>query len=146
MKVRKSLVLSFFLVIWVGIQFIRPVRNQSLKKSEAGMDRLYVITDSINQLLQNACYDCHSNHTNYPWYSEIQPVGWILNHHIVKGKSELNFDSIANYSERRRKSKMKASANQIRENQMPIRSYTWLHREARLTETQKQLLIKWFTK
>lgn len=133
-------------MILFGIQFIRPAHNASLKKSDRGLSSLYEVPDSISFLLEVACNDCHSNNTHYPWYSELEPFGWILDHHIRKGKAELNFDEIADYSARKRKSKFKAAANQVRDGLMPIPSYTWMHKDARLTNAQKQMLINWFTK
>jgi hypothetical protein len=100
----------------------------------------------VRYLLEVACYDCHSDNTRYPWYSEIEPVGWILARHVRKGKAELNFDDMANYSARKRKSKFKAIVNQVRDGLMPIQSYTWMHKDARLTDAQKQILINWFSK
>ena len=130
----------------IGIQFIQPARNYNRVKSDSDLGRLYEIPDTVSSILKKACYDCHSNNTRYPWYSAVQPLGWILDHHIRKGKEDLNFDEFAIYSERMRRNKLKAVANQIRDSEMPIKSYTWIHSDARLNENEKQILINWFTK
>ena len=95
------------------------------------------------QLADAACYDCHSNNTTYPWYSNIQPMGWLLANHIKEGKAELNFNEFGSYSERRQQSKLKSIAGQVKENEMPLASYTMLHKNARLTKHQKALIIDW---
>ena len=146
MKIRKSYIVSVLLILLIGIQFIRPARNYSGAISENSLGRLYEIPDTVSWVLQKACFDCHSNNTRYPWYSNVQPFGWMLANHIRKGKTDLNFDEFGTYSARKQKNKLKAVVNQIRDDNMPLRSYTWMHKDARLSEEEKQLLINWFTK
>lgn len=146
MVIRRTTILLTILILVIGIQFIQPVHNYSKVKSNSALDRLYEIPDSINHLLKIACNDCHSNNTRYPWYSTLQPLGWMVDHHIRKGKENLNFDEFANFSERTRRNKLKAIVNQIRDGEMPLKSYTWMHLDAQLSESEKQMLINWFTK
>lgn len=146
MKIRKTYIASTVFILLITIQFLQPARNYTEETSNNGLGTLYEIPDTISQLLLDACFDCHSNKTQYPWYSHIQPFGWILANHIRKGKEDLNFDEFATYSSRKQKNKMKSIVNQIRDNKMPLRSYTWMHKDARLSEEEKKLLINWFTK
>ena len=97
-------------------------------------------------LLVASCYDCHSNTTYYPWYANLQPVGWILNRHIQKGKIELNFSDFGSYSSRRQQSKLKSIASQVNDNTMPLPSYTWLHKKAKLSKEAKALISNWAMK
>jgi hypothetical protein len=131
------------LVLLTGIQFIRPARNNSEQVAAAGFVRSFGVPDSVNRILQSSCYDCHSNHTRYPWYSSIQPFGWLLARHIKRGKSELNFSEFAGYSLRRQMSKFKAITNQVEDNEMPLKSYKVLHKKARLSSDEKRLIIGW---
>lgn len=118
MKLRKRIGWAV-LVLLVSIQFIRPARNNSGQVAGAGFVRSFGVPDSVNRILRSSCYDCHSNYTRYPWYSHIQPSGWILARHIRRGKSELNFSEFATYPLRRQISKFKAIASQVDENEMP---------------------------
>ena len=63
----------------------------------ASIDKLYPVPDSVLHILKVACYDCHSNNTNYPWYSSLQPFALFINKHITEGKKELNFDEFGNF-------------------------------------------------
>jgi hypothetical protein len=94
-------------------------------------------------LLKTSCYDCHSNHTNYPWYSKITPVNWWLNHHIEEGKRELNFSTIATGSFKRKARKLKETAELVEKHEMPMDSYLWIHSEAKLDEAQRRMIIDW---
>src|ERR1039458_4586103 len=71
-------VLIGLLVVLVIIQFIHPEKNINTTVSALDMNVMYPIPDSVNRVLKNACYDCHSNNTRYPWYNNIQPVAWWL--------------------------------------------------------------------
>lgn len=141
---RKSKIISWaVLLLFVAIQFIRPKRNNSEKVAGSAFVKLYAVPDSVNSILQSACYDCHSNHTRYPWYSDVQPFGWMLSRHIIRGKSKLNFSEFNNYSQRRQISKLKEITNQVEDNEMPLKSYKLLHKSARLSVAKKKLIISW---
>jgi len=94
-------------------------------------------------LLQTACYDCHSNHTKYPWYAEVNPVGLWLNSHIKDGKEELNFSEFATYTAKRKAHKLGKISETVEKHDMPLNSYLWIHTEARLTDAQRHMIIQW---
>ena len=127
------------------MQFIRPEHNNKTTQS-LDITKAYTVPTNIQAILKNSCYDCHSNSTRYPWYTYIQPLGWWMASHIREGKSELNFDEFGDYSPRRQKSKIKAIAESIKDETMPLPSYTLVHRSAKLSENDKKLLIQWLEK
>lgn len=134
------------LIVFVGIQFMPTTRNQNNEVLETDFSETFSVPNNIQNLLKNSCYDCHSNNTNYPWYHKIQPVNWFLEYHIKEGKKELNFSEFGGYSKRRQKSKLKSIKSQIEKNSMPLSSYTFIHRNAKLSEKDKKLLITWMAK
>lgn len=131
------------LVVLTGIQFIQPARNENGQALPSDISRIILIPSNVQLILQTACYDCHSNHTNYPWYTYVQPIGWMLNNHIKDGKKELNFSEFGSYSRRRQLSKLKSIVSQVKGDEMPLASYAMLHRKARLTKEQKALITDW---
>ncbi len=139
--IRKILV--GLLVALVVIQLIRPARNNGAAQTSTDITHVTTVPDSTMQLLQAACYDCHSNHTKYPWYSNINPVGMWLNDHINAGKGELNFSEFATYTAKRKAHKLDAIAKTVKEHDMPLSSYLWIHTEARLTDAQRENIIRW---
>ena len=94
-------------------------------------------------MLKISCYDCHSNNTHYPWYSFMQPGAWSMASHIKEGKADLNFSEFGAYSSRRQQSKLQAIINSINDNTMPLSSYIILHKNAKLSEENKALLLDW---
>ena len=106
----------------------------------AGADQIIV---DVLLVLKTACYDCHSNNTVYPWYNTIQPIAWWLNRHVVEGKQHLDFSDIGNYTAKKAKHKLDEVAEVLEKDEMPLFSYTIIHRNAKLNDAQKQLLINW---
>lgn len=133
------------LVAFVGIQFIPTNRNQSNEVLSSDISLTYNVSENIQSILKASCYDCHSNNTDYPWYNKVQPVSWLLESHIKQGKAKLNFSEFGSYSSRIQKNKLKFIASQIENEKMPIASYTLIHRNAKISENEKLLLINWIT-
>jgi hypothetical protein len=140
---RVKKILLGLLIIVVIIQFIQPARNKNGQVFPTDISKIVSMPENVQTVLKTACYDCHSNNTQYPWYINIQPVGWMLARHIKEGKEELNFSEFGSYSTRRRVSKLKSIENSIKDGTMPIPSYTIIHKNAMLTKEEKERIIDW---
>ena len=136
-------ILIALLAVFILIQLFRPEKNQSVAETPNDIFAHYQATESTKQLVQTACYDCHSNNTVYPWYAEIQPVAWWLADHVNEGKSELNFSEFASYKPKKADQKMEEFVEMIKEGEMPLKSYTLIHGDARLSDVQRAELSKW---
>ena len=133
------------LILFIAIQFVRPAQNKRERVLSNDMTKIYSVPDNVQAVFRAACYDCHSNNTRYPWYSNIQPGGWLLANHIKNGRSALNFSEFGSYSQRKQTSKLKAIVNSLNDGTMPLKSYSLIHRDARLTNDEKTLIINWAT-
>lgn len=130
--------------VFLVIQLIPVERNISRVPAGQSFERTQKVPANVAAILKVSCYDCHSNNTRYPWYSELQPGAWFMARHITKGKEELNFDEFNNYSKRRKKAKIKSIISQIEKDQMPLKSYLLLHHDADLTPEQQKVLMQFF--
>jgi hypothetical protein len=144
MTIKKKIILGLAVVL-IAIQFFQPLRNQSDEVTASHIERVYNVPQNVKAILTQSCYDCHSNNTRYPWYSRIQPGAWYMARHIKKGKEELNFSEFGDYSIRRQRNKFRAIAGQVKDGEMPLSSYTLIHRNAVLSPEDKQVLIAWFS-
>ncbi|MCB0837831.1 MAG: heme-binding domain-containing protein [Bacteroidetes bacterium] len=137
-------ILIGLLAILVIIQFIRPTKNNS-NDTTYDVTTRYEVPEEVASILKVACNDCHSNNTVYPWYSNLQPVGWILNNHVVDGKRHLNFSEFTKLRVAIQNHKFEEVVETVEEKEMPLESYTsfGLHPEANLSDDQRQVLIKW---
>ncbi len=145
MKPIKKIILVL-VIVFVAIQFIQPVHNRSGQVLPTNFIKVYAIPTNLQIILQNACYDCHSNNTNYPWYSNIQPIAWMMTRHIDNGKEKLNFSEFGSNSIRKQISKMKEITNQFKDVEMPLSSYKMMHSKANLTKEEKALIMDWMNK
>lgn len=137
-------ILLSFLILVLALQII-PVRK---KGSPVALEKRFVtqfkVPANVNRILEKSCYDCHSNQTNYPWYGTVQPIAMLLQNHITEGKQKLNFDELPEYGKRRLRSKFREIVKQIEQDKMPLNSYLWLHADARLSASDKKVLIQYF--
>jgi len=140
----KTKILIALAVVLVVIQFFRPEKNLSDDNRNHVTNR-YAMSDSVKTILAVACNDCHSNRTEYPWYSNIQPVAWWLNHHIQDGKRHLNFSDFTASKIARENHKFEETIEVLEEGEMPLPSYTWLglHSQANLSDAERNTLIRW---
>ena len=134
-----------FAIIFVAIQFMRPVPNRADGPDLRDITAIHPTPPAVKALLQNACYDCHSNTTRYPWYAQIQPVSWWMARHIKDGKQRLNFSTFFDYPPKKADRKLEAAADEIAEGEMPPSYYRLAHPDARLTPEQVKLLSDWIT-
>ncbi len=126
------------------IQVIPVERNVSTVPPGQSFEKTEKVPANVAAILKVSCYDCHSNNTRYPWYSELQPGAYFMAQHIKEGKEELNFDEFNNYSKRRKKAKIKSIISQIEKEEMPLKSYLLLHPDAGLTPNKKKVLLQFF--
>ncbi len=131
------------LLALIVIQFIRPAKNKAESISNNDISKLYPVPEDVQTILKTSCYDCHSNNTVYPWYAEIQPVAWWLANHIKDGKKEINFSEFASYRIGRQYRKLDDVNKQIKEGEMPLDFYLWIHKYAKLNEQQKLTIANW---
>ncbi len=139
----KKKILIGLLVVLIGIQFFRPGKNQSPEIQSNAIAKVHPVPQEVADILKVACNDCHSNNTVYPWYNNIQPVAWWLNNHVNEGKQELNFDEFATYPPKKAHRKMDELIEQVKEGEMPLSSYTWVHTNAKLSDAQRATLTQW---
>jgi hypothetical protein len=133
------------LVALIVIQFFPITLNESDTVPQSDFLLVNNTQENISALLQESCYDCHSNNTEYPWYNKVQPAAWYLEDHIQEGKDELNFNEWAEYSDRRKNSKLRSIISQIEEDKMPLDSYTLIHKDAILSDEDKRVIIDYMT-
>ena len=142
MRLYKKILLAI-LIVFIAIQFMQPAHNKSGMVLPADITKTLNVPDKVLDIFKNSCYDCHSNNTRYPWYVNIQPMGWMMARHIRNGKENLNFSEFATYSKRKQANKLRAIETSIKDGSMPISSYTIMHTDARLSKEDTTVIIKW---
>jgi len=132
------------LMLLLVLQFFQI--NKTNPEIKPGEDFLVInkTEASTAKLLKDACYDCHSHETKYPWYTNVVPLSWWIKKHIVKGREELNFSTWATYTAKKADHKLEESIEMLEEKKMPLKSYVIAHSEAKLSADQIKQLSDYF--
>ena len=131
------------LIALLVIQFSHPKKNIHEGDQPNAISKKFQVSADVKIILDKACMDCHSNNTRYPWYNNIQPVAWWLNDHVIDGKKELNFDEYITRRPRFQYRRMEQTIDLVKKKEMPLDSYTWVHKDAILSDDEKTKLYDW---
>lgn len=145
MKKALKVVCLILIAGFVVIQFFRIDKSSLPVVQAETIGSTIAVSPDISQILVRSCNNCHSNATDYPWYSNLQPVGWYLKNHIDDGRRKLNFDIFNTYSAKKKVKKLEEICEQVETKEMPLPSYLWLHGESVLSDSDARALCEWAT-
>ncbi len=137
MKSKTSIILLSIIILIIVIQFI-PV-----KKDNPPAFSDFEGPENIKAILKRSCYDCHSNLTRWPWYSQIAPISWLISDDVHEGREHLNFSKWDSYSSKKQANKIEEIWEHVEKGEMPIKAYLYLHSKARLSAADKEALKNW---
>jgi len=140
---KRRIYLVFVVAVLILIQFIRPDKNLGEPDPETDFISVLQVPDTMATAFLNSCYDCHSNNTNYPWYSNLAPFSWWLNRHIEEGKAHLTFSSWGILDKAQKITQLDQICEEITYRTMPLDSYLWIHRSSKLSEQDIQAICEW---
>jgi hypothetical protein len=145
MKVRRILKWLAVLVICllVGIQFIRPVKSNPQITESRTINAFQNVTPEVNAIFDRSCADCHSNKTSWPWYTNVAPTSWFTINHVNEGRRHLNFSDWARLNQRERNSQLNKICDEVKSGDMPLSSYTLIHRNAKLSPGDVGTICNW---
>lgn len=138
-------ILFVILLILVAIQFITIDKTNPPVDDSKDFITLTNPPNDLGTVIKSACYDCHSHHTKYPWYSNVAPASWLIKEHINNGRNHLNFSVWTDYKEDKKNHKIEECIDMIKSGEMPMEGYVFFHEEAEINHEQKMQLINWLT-
>lgn len=133
-----KLALIIVFIVVVLMQFFSPEKVEYLN------DNTYEIKapKNVQAIFEKACYDCHSNKIDYPWYSYIAPFSWVVTNHTKEGVRALNFSQWERYSSSEKSEKLKAIYRTVYSS-MPLQSYALVHKDANITKKEREQIRDW---
>jgi hypothetical protein len=140
---RLRYILGGFTLLLIAIQFVPNELPPVTKENTGDIIKSGLVSQDVALLLKTSCYSCHSNETEYPWYSYVAPSSWLVVRDVRKGREELNFSNWSDYDMRRMLSKLEDIGTEVGEGNMPMPIYTLIHSSAKLTDEQRQLIVLW---
>jgi Haem-binding domain len=138
-------VLIVIVIILIGIQYFTIDKTNPPADMKKDFITLTNPSGKIGNMIKSSCYDCHSHHTKYPWYSNVAPVSWLLKSHIDDARKHVNFSTWGDYNSKKQDHNLEECIEYVKNGEMPMKGYVMLHEEAEITHEQKMLLISWFT-
>jgi hypothetical protein len=137
-------ILLLLLGLFVFAQVLRPDRKNPPYEPAHAFDAVLKPSVEIQTLIRDACSDCHTRETRWPWYSHVSPVSWLVAGHVKEGREHLDFSIFGALSRDDQRKMLHECAEEVEEAHMPLPVYTWLHSRARLSTEQRQRLAAWF--
>ena len=125
------------IALLAGIQLI-PVDRDNPPVT-AGFDG----PPEVEAVLKTACYNCHSNETDWPWYAYVAPMKFAVADHVEEGRGEFNLSEWGSFTQEFKDHLRHEMWEEVEEGKMPLPNYVWLHPEAVLSREQKETLRQW---
>jgi Haem-binding domain len=130
-------------LLLAAVQFVGPARSNPVIDPTRALTASTDVPDHVARVFDRACRDCHSNQTRWPWYSHLAPVSWFVIDHVNHGRSHFNYSDWTRYPPDEAARLLQQSCKLVKEQSMPLRSYTMMHRDARLSPTDVEALCAW---
>lgn len=101
------------------------------------------VPEPVKAVLRRACMDCHTDRTQVPWYGRVAPVSWMLARDVEKGRRAMNLSRWGDVQPAMRMALAAIACEDVRSGRMPPPAYVMMHREARPTPRDIEVLCKW---
>ena len=141
-KILKIIIIVFAALI-ILIQLYKPERFTTAEVTDNHITKKLNVTPDVEKILKRSCYDCHSNHTSWPWYSNIAPMSWLVIDDVSRGRGKMNFSEWGKLSASKQEIKLDKICEEVTEGEMPLKPYLLIHKDAELSQADKDLLCNW---
>jgi hypothetical protein len=136
-------ILGGFALILLIIQVVPTELPPTSTNNEGDLLKSGLVSQDVAMLLKTSCYSCHSNETEYPWYSHVAPASWLVARDVREGREELNFSTWNEYEPSKMLSKLDDISAEVGEGRMPMKIYTLIHTNANLDAAQRERIVAW---
>ncbi len=140
---RRFKVIGLIVLVIATAQLIRPDRHNPPVDSQQTFQARMHPDPQVAQVMERSCSDCHSNRTAWPWYSGVAPFSWVVADDVREGRAHLNFSQWGKYDPKKSADLLKDICEMVRRGDMPLWSYTLLHKGTRLTPAQRAAVCGW---
>lgn len=147
MKARLLKVIKWVVIVLACLfliaQFKRPAKTNPVSDPSAALEAHVQLDPKVGAILNRSCYDCHSNKTRWPWYSNVAPVSWFVIDHVNEGRRDMNFSEWGMQSPQDQRGQLNQICKLVNSGVMPLSSYTPMHADAKLSEEDKKTICDW---
>jgi len=143
MKKNINYILWALFVIVIAIQFVPLNKQNPVINKSADFLLVSNAPDEVRTIIQESCYNCHSNETEWPWYSKIAPVSFMITHHVAEARENLNFSEWTSYDSKDLPHILQRIKKEIKKDEMPLSTYLLIHPEAKMNAENKTIVFNW---
>jgi cytochrome c len=142
-KLLQTIGFGGFVLIAVGSLLIHPFGPVKAARSEGPLLAGATVDPAVERILERSCQSCHSERTEWPWYSYVAPMSWMIESDVSSGRGHMNLSRWNEYSLEEKEERLSQMAALVRNRVMPLPRYLMLHREARLSDPEIALVNEW---
>ena len=135
--------LAIFAVVLLLAQFVRPEKVNPPSEPSQALEAQAQVPPRVQKVLARSCYDCHSNQTTWPWYSQVAPASWLVVEDVNHGRKHLNFSTWSTYDNDQRYSLLEEVCEEVTEGKMPLPIYLVMHDGARVSSDEARAICEW---
>jgi hypothetical protein len=129
--------------LFILIQLKRPARTNPAVDLSQTIEARTQMSPHVAAIVDRACRDCHSNKTEWPWYTNVAPVSWWITDHVNTGRKNMNISEWGKLASDRQDKKLRQICDEVEDGAMPLSSYLPMHPKAKLSEQDKKTLCDW---
>ena len=129
--------------LWALIAIFLVIQLLPANRSNPPVESEIPAPPRVKNILQRACYDCHSNETRWPWYSAIAPMSWLVIYDVDEAREHMNFSTWNQYDDDERRDHLEEASEEVEDGNMPLWYYLPLHPDARLASEARETLHSW---
>ena len=128
---------------FAGLQFTSPARTNPPFDETQTLEATTEVPAEVSAAFARSCNDCHSNRTDWRWYTHVAPASWFTVGHVNDGRAELNFSEWGSYGGRMKQTRLSAIRDHIKQGTMPLASYALVHPGVRLSPHEVRTICEW---
>ena len=143
MKKTFKIGLYVLIILFLLIQIYCPERTRTDEITKDHLTKVMNVPDNVQSILKHSCYNCHSEQTEWPWYSNVAPVSWLVISDVTGARAKMNFSQFGKYAKDKQAIKLSRICDRITDKDMPPTKYTMIHTDAVLSQEDRDILCKW---
>jgi Haem-binding domain len=139
----KRRILLIIVIVLIAIQLYRPAKTNPPENAALTLKSQAQVPPELDATFTRSCQDCHTYRTVWPWYSNVAPVSWFVISDVNDGRRHLNLSDWGKYKPEQMQRQLTKMCEEVKQGEMPLKQYTWIHKVAGLDGPQRQQICDW---
>ena len=142
-KLFQAVLISATGLLVLASVFIHPFGAVKARTSNTPLLAGSSLDPSVVRIMERSCQSCHSERTDWPWYSYVAPMSWLIENDVSNGRSHMNLSHWDEYTLEKQQEILTEMSAMVRSRQMPLPRYLQLHPSAKLSDAEIDQIYQW---